>query len=116
MKELNTILEQLAAKIGTTVEYLWAVLIKQAHVNATINLSFAILALALIITALCFIPTIKRLPHPDTWNTTEREIGWSIFAGVIVFFTIVFIACFIPGINQLLNPEYWALNQILEKM
>ena len=118
MEQVAKLLEQLATKLGTTVEYLWGVLMKQAHVNAIINLSFVGLMLIITITWLAFIPKIIKLDSDDGDydSPSTRTLTWIFFAITNVISIIVIIACLTTAITELLNPEYWALQEILGQL
>jgi hypothetical protein len=114
------LLEQLAAKFGTTTEYLWGVLLRQAPINSTINL----IQITLVMLFGCFLyKTHKRLmkKHGDSdyaetyYEKYEAGAVMPMVIGAIVF-AIFFLAsffCISNVINGYFNPEYWALDKIL---
>jgi len=123
MNDLTKLLEQLSQKLGTTTEYLWGVLIKQAHISATINL---LQTIAVFVFGYGLYKIHRKLLKPES-NDRHAETGYSkyqegaaipmIIAGII--FTIMAIACFCcleDIFNGYFNPEYWALDKILDKI
>jgi hypothetical protein len=114
------LLEQLAAKFGTTTEYLWGVLLRQAPINSTINL----IQITLVMLFGCFLyKTHKRLMKKDGegdyaetyYEKYEAGAVMPMVIGAIVF-AIFFLAsffCISDVINGYFNPEYWALDKIL---
>lgn len=111
-KELTKLLEQLALKLGVTVEYLWAVMVKQAMINSIIDIAMSIL---LILTNVAFFKLYKKQSKDDYGDIKYIEayaIGGLllIVLDAVMFFSIGSI------LTGFLNPEYWALNQILEKL
>jgi hypothetical protein len=114
------LLEQLAAKFGTTTEYLWGALLRQAPIDSTINL----IQIALVMLFGGFLyKTHKRLMKKESngdyaetyYEKYEMGATLPMVIGVIIF-AVFFIASFfcIPDvINGYLNPEYWALDKIL---
>ena len=122
MKELTLFLEQLANKLGTTVEKLWAVLLKQAPISGMVD--FAICIGLVLIAVGCFRFVNKKTTVPATtqndqypraqWEEEAAVVCW-IGIGVFLVIVLVVIICSIQDIvSAFLNPEYWALKQILE--
>ena len=115
--ELLQRLDALAAKLNTTVEHLWNVLLNQAKIEAiqdSINALFGLIFVAV------GLYSFKRLYHcwkSDDYysNNDDLKVGFGILAclGTCTAGT----ASFFVSLNQLyapaLNPSYWALQQIL---
>lgn len=108
-------LELLAREMGTTVEYLWGVLAKQAFVMGSTNIGI-LLILAIIA------PFWSRFAKHVYGLTTCDEDSWDndimipiyIISGAYVIVTIITTIILIPEIvTCFVNPEYWALNKIL---
>lgn len=102
----------LANKLGTTAEYLWGVLVRQAPISATIDL-LVMAVWALLIWA--WFRFVLRKTAED-WARDEAAVAFawgSVCVAVLLYVLIVGL-----GISQtlsaLLNPEYWALKQILK--
>lgn len=117
MEQVSVLLQQLASQLGTTVTYLWTVLLKQAPIDATIkvtaNIAIAIFGIVLYKLHIKFSREIK---DGWTWYDEYGEgIKISMIVGVAVFAISVIIGLrLIPDIiNGYFNPEYWALKQIL---
>ena len=114
------LVEQLAQKLGTTTEYLWSVLLKQAPISAITDLIF--------VTFTIFVGFVIYKVHKHLLS--EKDGGNSIYydleeAAVVpmifvsIIWAIMFIAClFSIGniVNGFLNPEYWALKEILSSL
>lgn len=110
MKDRHTdLLESLAAKFGTTTEYLWGVLINQAKYEAiTLCLQFTLLIVATVV----FTLLVKRRLNADAVEDGEG-IAYLIIGVTIAIldFNAFF---YIPElISAIFNPEYWALKEIL---
>ena len=102
--------EELAAKLGTTTEMLWGVLIKQAPIEGWSRI------LGIIIFGIIFAVTAKLISkrtETDEYCDTPNWCLW-LFWSVLFLFFIVAIALSISGIvASFINPEYWALQKIL---
>ena len=115
MNELTTLLEKLALQLGTTVEYLWEVLIKQAHVFA---IQYIVCWIILIIGSVLFYIFLKKTVEGYESDGWDETITWhivpTVLLGVVVFVllvkNLVQTGIFITAI---INPEYWALQEIL---
>lgn len=128
MKELTPILEQLASKLGTTMQYLWSILIKQAYISATITLMQIILVLIAGIVLVRLHIRFSKSTTRGTGHNSGRisslyEKHGDILSIPMIIISIVWlilaIACFFcisDVINGYFNPEYWALDTILSKI
>lgn len=114
------LLEQLAQKLGTTSEYLWKVLLKQAPIDATVNL---IQIMLIMLFGLVLYKIHRRLMKEDANNDTgyykyEEMAAIPMIIGGVVF-AIMFIwafCCIGDVVNGYFNPEYWALNKVLSSV
>ena len=121
MEKAMELLEALAAKLETTVEYLWAVLVQQARVEAIIDLVF-IAVMMLFWVALYFWHKhcLKPIQSNSYGEDNLYEKGDGII-GAVTFFIALFVLLFtviaifqIPDIiTGFINPEYAALKEIL---
>lgn len=117
------LLEKMASKLGTTIEFLWGSLLKQAPISAMKHLLFFIITT--IVGVLLFI-LHKRLMK-------ETEIGYSVCSVYdhlkekatvpMVIGAIIWLIFFLTSlilledvITGFINPEYWALNKILNML
>ena len=116
-QETVKLIEQLANKLGTTSEYLWAVLLKQAPISSTITLiQFVLIAIFGVI----LYKSHKHLSNRDN-EVSYRDSDASAVAMVIGFiiFVILCIAAFLcieDVINGYFNREFWALEYILHHL
>ncbi len=108
-EKLENALMELAAQLGTTVEHLWGVLVRQAQVEGVL----AVLTL----TAIGAVGYgLYRLTKKYWCKTGQGETevllvgAWVlgvIFAAIPAAFAVHTLA------TSLVNPEYWALQRIL---
>lgn len=118
------VLKQLADKLGTTIEYLWGALLKQAPIHATIDLIGVLVVLcAATVWTLVVRNKTKERPHPrypddrdrtiTEWSHEGAVIGW---AGAVVMWLLLF-GVVMENLPMILagyfNPEYWALMQVV---
>lgn len=103
------LLEQLAGKLGTTSEYLWGILLKQAPIDATITLFQT--AVVVLITYVMWKKVVGAKKDDDDFMPVYIIVAilWSIFC----FITLCFSGSIINGY---FNPEYWALERILQSL
>jgi len=123
MNEQTTkLLEELANKLGTTTEYLWTILLKQAPIDATITLLQTIVII--IFGWVLWKVHKKLLSTPKGQNVGNyyqkhdlgaelpmflATIGWVI----MLAYCFINFSCIVSGY---FNPEYWALKQILNAL
>lgn len=120
MEQISKALQQLADKLGTTVTYLWHVLVKQAVVNGIGNL------IIYIIVTIWFIILYKlHIKFSKNYGNGESiyEQTEAISIVPMVLLSLAWIICFIiclfsitDTVNSFGNPEYWALHEILNKI
>lgn len=111
-EQTNQLLRELAEKLGTTSEYLWQVLVKQAHIYAwTMIICGGIPFLIGVVVALWVVKKVK-----GNKGKTEEWHFW-VFAAALTISAISLVGMLINSqmiIAGLFNPEYWALKQILK--
>lgn len=121
-QETLTALTALANKLGTTAEYLWCVLLKQAPITGAIDLTILVtLGIATFLVGKFLYKKTSRpkptrdSPYPQAeWTEGDAAIPWAVFL-VLALFVVIFIATNLTlAISALINPDYWALKQILK--
>ena len=109
------LIEELAAKLGTTAEHLWGVLVRQAPISATVN---AALTLAWVVALVCgwrFAVRSMKLANKDSIMHDEVVRACVIVALILasvataVAITIGSVGC----VSAFANPEFWALEQVM---
>ena len=115
MNENTTqLIEQLAQKLGTTAEYLWSVLLKQAPISAITDLALFCLSLIVGFVLYRLHKYFTRTEEYDNNEfTTILMIGLFVFWGV---FLLICVFSFQNIITGLYNPEYWALKEVLKSI
>ena len=120
--ETTKLIEQLAQKLGTTTEYLWSVLIKQAAISAATDLLYLILVIIglIVLIKLHFKFSIVKGDGWDNRSDYEKSDGLGIaMACIAVVLGGMFFVCFFSIgdiINGFVNPEYWALDKVLSSI
>lgn len=109
-------LTALAAKLGTTAEYLWGVLLKQATITGVIDVFWGTVLFAISVLALWIVYYRVRCDSP-TWEYDEGTlITIRAFVTTIAGICIPLGASLITrGAIALTHPEYWALQRALGK-
>jgi len=105
---MDKVIEQLAAQLGTTAEYLWSVLIKQAPISGAIDLMvIAVIAAAWVVLFYRRAPVIKWIEDHDAAPPAFAALIGLLICTLIVFFSISNV------ITAFANPEYWAFQKVL---
>ena len=108
------VLTDLANKLGTTAEYLWGVLLKQAPITGSLSL----LAIGVWVTACAMV--VRYVARKTGGKNPEwYEEGLQVFAWFCTVILCVLTAVVVTieigdAVTALVNPEYWALRQILK--
>ena len=121
-KELLTRIDVLAAKIGTTAEYLWPLFVKRVFVDAVISLT-----LAVVVAVVCGAVALKLYRWARQKKMDERygkevfiledvERGMCWFGLAFLIFVGVLVLCINVSISvpDLLVPEAKALFQLVK--
>ena len=114
MEQMAKTLELLAAKLGTTTEYLWGVMLKQAPISAIMDFAQYLL---LILACVFWFVAVKIIKVKVKSGWDERLYLWVIVtAALLVLLLIVAFFRFPTTFYALIHPEYWALDQILDRL
>lgn len=118
MNEQTTkLIEQLAHKLGTTSEYLWGVLLKQAPLSAITDLMYLVIV---VIMGIGLYKLHKRFSKEttkyDVWSyESNGELVIPIIIILAIIWVILLIICFCSIDNIIygfFNPEYWAFKEV----
>lgn len=112
MNEQTTkMIEELSQKLGTTVQHLWGVLVKQAPIDSTVDIFVLTLWLYFQIRLLKVIRRKTEGRSPEWDEKLPPYIFWFATAGFLFLSFTYNINLIVAGF---VNPEYWALKQILK--
>lgn len=101
------VLLSLAERLGTTIEHLWAVLIKQAVVTGMTN----VVILAAVTTAACYLTRIVRIKVFEA--AYLRDGAWAGVSFMWAFIVLLWVYLLPDTVAAIFNPEFWALKQVL---
>lgn len=114
MEHLAPLLNKLAEQLGTTSQYLWSVLLKQAPVQASImgfEYATTILLLFLLFKFRAAAGAFYEKCHEDYEILTF--ICTIVLGLVAVIWLLACLFCVESFFTAIFNPEYWALKQVL---
>lgn len=104
----------LANKLGTTAEYLWGVLVKQAPLSGALDLAVLAAWVAACVWLVRFVRKNTAGDDPKWDDEVGRTFAWG---GVVIVCSLTALigGLSISGaVTAIVNPEYWALRQILK--
>lgn len=115
-EKTSQLIEQLATKLGTTSEYLWGVLLKQAQVQVISDIVFiVIVSILIIILWKVYLYAARNGAYSEATTEMTFVYGFPTILAAIALFCMSVAA--LHDLFQLptliLNPEYWALKEIL---
>jgi hypothetical protein len=117
-------LTDLAAKLGTTAEYLWAAMLRQAPISGAIDL--ALMAALVVASVVWSRVVLRKTKTPQgapaageyrnyaEWNDEVAVGAWASAIVLVVVTAVVVITNLPASVSAFLNPEYWALSQLLK--
>ena len=121
-EQTEQLIRELAEKLGTTVEHLWGVLIKQAPITAAADTIITLIMLVTLWVGSKLVYKKTKVP-PKTeenrfpkaeWDDDFVEfMAWGALAlhAIATFAALYFTIATV--LTVVLNPEYWALKQLL---
>ena len=106
---------ELANKLGTTAEYLWSVLLKQAPISAFQSVISLVLCATFYLFLLKLVVTKTKSQGDEYAEWAEEGAFFAWFAVVVASFGMMLVveSSLTNFITAVFNPEYWALNKIL---
>ena len=109
------VIQQMADKLGTTSQYLWSVLLKQAPVYVVISVIEAVIFCVFIYLYFKFLPKMKALADDYSNDGAAMTAVICIIGGAILsgIFILAIFVMFESAVTALVNPEYWALDKLL---
>lgn len=113
--EIAELLKRLAQALGTTVEYLWPVIVRQQYVVAAQYAGFVLLVglPALYLVWYGWRTWLKWEPTIDP----EDKVWIAVPLGLITLVANFVIAVFLGGaIGRVINPEFYALQWVLSQI
>lgn len=108
------VVADLASKLGTTAEYLWGVLLKQAPITGSLTLLAIGAWVTACVMAVRYVARKTSGKNPEWHEEGLQVVAW--FCTVILCVITAVVVTFELGgaVTALVNPEYWALRQILK--
>ena len=119
--QVTQLIEKLAAKLGTTAEFLWGVLVKQAQVDAIVATLFVAFTICYVWAWFVLHITFSKKHDENGYeknlydkHDTELSVPMA-FAGFVgaIFVLAVFFSAIPMAVSGFVNPEYSALQRIL---
>jgi uncharacterized membrane protein len=112
------LIQELADKFGTTTEYLWAVLVRQAPISSTADLIVLVISFFTLLASAYFIYWSVKGGQEASY---DKENYYLVAVIISVIACIISAIILISGVLYLdtiaagfCNPEYWALKQIIK--
>jgi len=115
IKEALKRIDVIAAKMGTTAEYLWPLIVKQEIVDSILTfLGITFATITFIIFSKWLIDSRKNKETHDDPDTKEVILlGFLIFSAIVLIMSLIF---FIAEGFDWINPEYWAFKNIISML
>jgi len=113
-EKIIEVLTQLANKLGTTIDHLWGVLIRQANIEYKVGLYWRIGMWA--VAALSFLFAIFMFIR----GAAESDEDYFVYGIFTVIISLVFAAVTACGMGAWIaaknNAEYWALQHVISML
>ena len=113
-KELLSRLDALAAKLGIAADQLWAILVRQAHIEANIDFGLGLVTFVIFLAAVVvFVYGVKRgtKMNREQWDCAS-SVCTVLGGGIIPFAFGIAVAFWLDAYRIAMNPEYWAFKEL----
>jgi hypothetical protein len=120
MNETTTkLIEQLAEKLGTTVEHLFAVLVRQAPISASVYFAWSLTLFVAVVLWIRLVQKKNKEAKSDDCSVWAVDgpayiFSWAGIVGVGFFMSFSLFSSIEDMIIAFANPEYFALIKILQ--
>jgi hypothetical protein len=119
-EQINSVINNLADKLGVTANKLYPVLIKQSYVDGIFSILSCILGLAMVLSVPIVTRLIMKKDKDGEYFAKYWDDGWVgywIGMGTIGIAGFLIMGCsFQNAITALINPDWYALQLILDKI
>lgn len=102
------LIQELAAKFGTTAEKLWSVLIKQGPISGFTNLIVLILYFA------AALRLFKWIKATDFLEDDGKTASFFILAITSAVVAVIAVCCMEGIVASIVHPEFWALSHFIK--
>jgi len=118
-EKFQKLIEALAAKLGTTAEHLWGVLVRQAPISGAVDLVLCVVIAAVTVWWVALVKRKTTCP-PETktnraeWRDEGAFLAWIV---TVIFGVLALISAIVSAqgiVAAFANPEYWALKQLVK--
>lgn len=120
-EKFQKLIEALAAKLGTTAEHLWGVLVRQAPISGAVDLVLCVVIAAVTVWWVALVkrkttcpPETKTNRYPKAeWRDEGAFLAWIV---TVIFGVLALISAIVSAqgiVAAFANPEYWALKQLV---
>jgi hypothetical protein len=113
--DLQKEIAQLAQKLGTTVDHLWSVLVRQAPIDSTVFF-LTMAAMAGVTYALWRLFSKSKVNSENHQGECVKLIAMVLFGLMLAATFVVLTSGLSNAIAGFFNPEYWALQDLLAKI
>jgi|694.fasta_scaffold56758_5 hypothetical protein len=114
-EQIMGILRVLAEKFGTTTEFLWGIMVKQAYVYGITSI-FVFAVTSVLIFGWNYLVFRYEIPEDDDGDARFGTYMCRLGGLMLIFiWTCLFLSGMHDVSTALINPEYWALKQVIGK-
>jgi uncharacterized membrane protein YidH (DUF202 family) len=109
-------LEAVASSLGTTVKYLWGIMVKQATVLAVMD---ALCLVGVCILAYGYYKFVKYASMSKWYEGYNSQGSWvlTVVLSVVMVALFLLAVALIPEMTTcIVNPEYWAFKEIIKEI
>ena len=115
-EELAKKIIAMAETLGTTVEHLWGVLLKQAAISGSYSVFLVIFTVIPLVFWIRYVYKKTCVEDQDgdcDWEGEGAGVAWAVT--VFWFLVVLFVVGFAlqNAVTAFFNPEFWALQAIL---
>ena len=114
--ELSNQLTELATKLGTSVEHLWSVLVRQAYIDGLSSLvtmlTCAALAVGAVYAFFCLRRKYEAAEKKELWIYPPPPLDLVFLSMALVALLMIGSNAFYWALSDFFNPEYYAFREL----
>jgi hypothetical protein len=117
--QIMEILRVLAEKFGTTTEFLWGVMIRQAYIHG-VTAIVCFLFTSVLVFGWNWVWWRAKISNEEINSRDQGDRMFAIFMCRLggLLFSFIWVCFFLSGMFEvataLINPEYWVIQQVLK--
>lgn len=119
-EQINSVINNLAEKLGVAVDKVYPMLIKQAYMDGIVSAIFMIIGIIMCIAPYIGYRIVTKKDKNDNYIAYGWDEGWYGFGAIFLIVFLIGLGLIFTNIsitvNAFGNPEWYAIQQIINQL